>query len=367
MRVFAGQCRLIELGFRQGGPAGYGLRRRLVDGAGAPKGDLSRGEQKSIQTDRVVLVPGPPEEVETVRWIYRAFVEEGRPEREIADILNGRGIRTDLGRPWTRGTVHQVLINEKYAGDNVWNRVSCKLQGARVRNGRDMWVRRDGAFEAVVDRLLFDAAQVIIHERSRRLTNEEMLEALRRLLARRGYLSGLVIDEAEDTPSSGAYQSRFGSLLRAYQLVGFTPDRDYRYIEVNRALRALHPGIVAEAVEGIRRAGGEVVQDPATDLLTVNGEFTASVVLARCQQTAAGSLRWHIRMDTGLAPDITVAIRMAPGNDAVRDYCLLPRRDASLPRLRLGEVNGLLLDAFRFDGLDALFDLAARTDILEAS
>lgn len=218
VRVFAGQCRLIELGFRQGGPAGYGLRRRLVDGAGASKGDLSRGEQKSIQTDRVVLVPGPPEEVETVRWIYRAFVEEGRPEREIADILNGRGIRTDLGRPWTRGTVHQVLINEKYAGDNVWNRVSCKLQGARMRNGRDMWVRRDGAVEAVVDRLLFDAAQVIIHERCRRLTDEEMLEALRRLLARRGYLSGLVIDEADETPSSGAYQSRFGSLLRAVEV-----------------------------------------------------------------------------------------------------------------------------------------------------
>ncbi len=31
-KVFAGQCRLIELGFRQGGPAGYGLRRVLVDG-----------------------------------------------------------------------------------------------------------------------------------------------------------------------------------------------------------------------------------------------------------------------------------------------------------------------------------------------
>ena len=29
-KVFAGQCRLIRLGFRQGGPAGYGLRRQLV-------------------------------------------------------------------------------------------------------------------------------------------------------------------------------------------------------------------------------------------------------------------------------------------------------------------------------------------------
>ena len=94
VKVFAGQCRLIELGFRQGGPAGFGLRRRLVDGAGASKGELSRGQQKSIQTDRVVLVPGPLEEVEAVRWVYRAFVEEGRSEREIADTLNTQGLRT---------------------------------------------------------------------------------------------------------------------------------------------------------------------------------------------------------------------------------------------------------------------------------
>jgi len=57
-KVFSGQCRLIELGFRQGGPPGYGLRRMLIDEAGAEKGELRRGEHKSIQTDRVTLVPG---------------------------------------------------------------------------------------------------------------------------------------------------------------------------------------------------------------------------------------------------------------------------------------------------------------------
>ena len=62
-----------------------------------------------------------------------------------------------------------------------------------------------------------------------------MLDALRRLMEDHGYLSGLIIDEAERVPSSSAYQGRFGSLLRAYELVGFTPDRDYRYIEINRA------------------------------------------------------------------------------------------------------------------------------------
>src|SRR3954463_15564499 len=77
VKVFTGQCRLIELGYRQGGPPGYGLRRSLIDQSGTAKGELARGEQKSLQTDRVVLVPGPDHEVETVRWIYRAFVENG--------------------------------------------------------------------------------------------------------------------------------------------------------------------------------------------------------------------------------------------------------------------------------------------------
>jgi DNA invertase Pin-like site-specific DNA recombinase len=82
VKVFTGQCRLIELGFRQGGPPGYGLRRNLIDQAGAAKSELARGEHKSIQTDRVVLVPGPPEEIHAVRWIYRSFVKDMKSESE---------------------------------------------------------------------------------------------------------------------------------------------------------------------------------------------------------------------------------------------------------------------------------------------
>jgi len=145
-KVFAGQGRLIEKGYRQGGPAGFGLRRTLIDESGATKGILGRGEQKSIQTDRVILTPGPEEEIDTVRRIYHAFVHEGRSEREISEDLNTRGILTDLERPWTRGTVHQLLINAKYVGDNVWNRRSFKLKKKRVQNAPEMWIRSQGAF-----------------------------------------------------------------------------------------------------------------------------------------------------------------------------------------------------------------------------
>jgi len=50
-KTFIGQCRLIELGFRQGGAPGFGLRRKLLDEAGTSKGVLTRGQQKSIHTN----------------------------------------------------------------------------------------------------------------------------------------------------------------------------------------------------------------------------------------------------------------------------------------------------------------------------
>ena len=153
VKVFAGQCRLIEKGYRQGGPAGFGLRRTLIDENGTAKSVLGRGEQKSLQTDRVILTPGPPEEISIVREIYRAFVHQGRSECEIADDLNARGILTDLQRSWTRATVHQLLINEKYVGDNVWNRRSFKLKKKRVQNVPDMWIRAASRHFRCWDRL----------------------------------------------------------------------------------------------------------------------------------------------------------------------------------------------------------------------
>lgn len=73
-KVFQGAANLVKQGFRQGGVAGYGLRRVLVDSNGQVKGELKMGEHKSIQTDRVILAPGPAEEVANVREIFRLFV-----------------------------------------------------------------------------------------------------------------------------------------------------------------------------------------------------------------------------------------------------------------------------------------------------
>lgn len=366
-KVFAGQCRLITLGFRQGGMAGYGLRRLLVDEHRTPKTELTIGQQKSLQTDRVILVPGPDAEVQTVRRIYRLFVERRLNEREIAAVLNAEGILTDLGRPWTRGTTHQVLSNEKYVGNNLFNRTSYKLKQQRIRNPPDKLVRAEGAFQAIVDEELFRKAAAIIAARGRRYSNDEMLDGLNELLHDVGLLSALVIDEREDLPSSSAYRSRFGSLLRAYELIGYSPGRDYQYVETNRFLRSLYPGLIAQIIDDIEGLGASVRRNPLNDLLTINDEFSASVVISRCLRTGAGSLRWKIRFDTSLKPDITLAVRMASDNRTVLDYYMLPHLDFARSDVRMAEENGLYLDAYRVDTLDVFTALAARAPIRRAA
>lgn len=366
-KVFAGQCRLIELGFRQGGPPGYGLRRALIDQSGTSKGELRQGEYKSIQTDRVVLTVGPEPEIAVVQEIYRRFVEDLISEAEMAADLNARGVTGETGRPWTRGTVHQVLINEKYIGNNVWNHVSFKLKKKRVHNDPEMWIRAEGVFPRLIDLHLFEAAQSIIKARSFRMSDEEMLDALRKLKENAGSLSGLLIDETEGLPSSSAYRSRFGSLLRAYQLIRYTPHRDYRYVEINRRLRAFYPNVVDEVVIGLRQVGCDLQVNTDNELITINGELAISIVIARCSQTPGGSYRWRLRFDVGLQPDITIAVRMNVSNHLPLDYYLLPRIDIASAKLKLAENNGLLLDSYRFDSLDPIYAFLQPVRIAEAA
>lgn len=150
-----------------------------------------------------------------VRWIYDQFTRHGQSEAAIARALNEKGIPTDLGRAWASGTVHQVLTNEKYIGNNVYNRTLGKLTAKRRANDPAEWVRSDGAFTAIVSPGVFLSAQRIVEERNRQYSDAEMLERLAHLFRQHGALSGIIIDEAEGTPSASAYQSRFGSLIRA--------------------------------------------------------------------------------------------------------------------------------------------------------
>jgi DNA invertase Pin-like site-specific DNA recombinase len=240
VKVFAGQRRIVEQGFRLGGLAGYGLRRTLIDQNGSIKCGLAKGEWKSIATDRVVLSLGPPEELEIVRSMYAMFVQAGKNEYHIAKELNDRGLKNHLGNIWKAHNIRHILQSEKYIGNLVWNRKSFKLRKTVVRNKPDSWMRTEGAVEAIIERPVFDAAQAIFRDRVHRtrkgrprwLSDEEMLKRLSRVLQEHRKLSRRIIDHSPNLPSCWAYKVRFGGVAKAYGLVGFQKDANQHGLRI---------------------------------------------------------------------------------------------------------------------------------------
>ena len=365
-KVWAGQCNLVAKGFRQGGVAGFGLRRMLLDEAGNPKQELTMGQRKSLLTERVILIPGPDAERQTVRWVYDQFIV-GKSETEIADQLNEQGVKNHFGRQWSLGTVRELLTNEKYVGNNLFNRTSGKMKSRAKPNPESEWVRREHAFEPIVDMERFCTVQDIYRERNKKTTNEELLQGLRDLYASQGRLSALIIDEADFLPPSSLFRTRFGGLLRAYRMIGYTPERDYQYIAINQRLRSLHAEIVADVIQNIENlCGRRIPIDSESSLLELNHNLLISIVISRCFTTPAGTRRWKIRFDTGLHPDITVAVRMDTRNEAIKDYYLLPALEFSHELIKLSEDNVGLLDSFRTDTLDYLLNLSVNISLDKA-
>jgi len=219
VKTYAGEKRLAELGFWAGGQSGYGLRRMIVGPDGQRKQKLKTHEHKSIETDRITLVPGPRCEVEWVRKIFNMALR--RPIPQIVKHLNSQGAKFLDGKPWRYDHVYRLLKTPKYAGFNVWGRTRQELKGRQTRTNPTQWVLKPNAFSAIVDRKLFERVQAVIKKRGAPKTDQELLHRLRRLLAAKGELSTDIINEAEGVSSHSTYKKHFGSLSRVYDLVGY--------------------------------------------------------------------------------------------------------------------------------------------------
>ena len=364
-KVFEGATRLIRKGYKQGGMAAFGLRRVMVDQDGRPKGELKLGEQKGLRTDRVVLAPRPPEEVRIVRWIFEAFAEQGKGETEIARLLNERGVDLESGTPWTNNRIRCMLQNENYIGNLVYARFSCKLRTKAVRNASEQWIRKEGAFKGIVPRELFFKAQAIYQARRQRFTDAEMLQYLRNFLDQRGHLSCLLLNQAKSQPTVGAFKHRFGGIVNAYRLIGFDPRIDYSHLDLNRRLLYLKRELVASLILRLSEAGVSVGWRRRMRTVVLNQEVRVQVVLIRNSPTAFGTSRWVVRCGTKSKPDLVMVARMDVNNEKILDYYLFPSLDPAWRKMRLAEQNPLSLDAYRFQTLDALVRMAARTRLTQ--
>lgn len=91
----------------------WGQRKRFADG----KISIAYGQFLGYRKGVDGLPEIVPEEAETVRTIYRLFIQ-GKTTNAIAATLTKQGIPTPGGKEkWQASTVDSILTNEKYKGD----------------------------------------------------------------------------------------------------------------------------------------------------------------------------------------------------------------------------------------------------------
>ncbi len=323
VKVFAGQKRLAEMGFKQGGHPGYALRRLLLGADRKPKGRLGRGEYKGQLTDRVILIPGPRDEVRVVRRIYKRLLA-GENTVAIARNLNRDGIPYAGVVKWTYSQVTAILTHPKYMGCHVYGRTSQRLRTSMIPMPPSQWVLTPGAFEPLVSLSTFLAAQHVLAARPHNRSDQELLDRLSAHLAKEGRLSLRILRQVEGLPSPEVLRSRFGSYLKACELIGYDRAREVRTNDTRLRMQQLLREWMLRVHEmfpddvSLLRPGGQ-----RRMRLLIRGDIQVSVLVARFKRIRLRKgPQWMVepKPDEGM----TVLLRLTPENSVVQDVHLLP-------------------------------------------
>ncbi|MFC3471249.1 recombinase family protein [Massilia oculi] len=363
-KVFAAQARFIAMGFKQGGHAGYGLRRLALKACGTPRAILEYGESKISATDRVVLVWGPEHEVETVRRVYSLYLEQGSSEAGLARLLNSEEVLSEFGRPWTQAMINSLLTNVKYCGALAYNRRSCKLSTRRTRNAADQWIVNQEAIAPIIDARVFDQVQEERARRLRRRTRDELVPLLQSCHDRHGTVNAKIIAADSLMPDPQLLVRTFGSLMSAYQAAGLPNSPKHAFVTTKRLIAAARAALQQEVETLAVAAGGttDLIDDRSTVL--INGRLRVLIEIAVPRNPRRGQQNWKIRGSPNA--DFTIVGRMEPITGVIADYFLFSQDDLAPGAIYLKDSNLDQFACMRYPTAGAMFGLDC-PGLLEAS
>ena len=198
---------------------------------------LQDTERKAIKSYHNILVPGPRNETETIRTIFSLAVSKANTPREIARQLNRKKMKFAGGRPWDGPSVFRILKNEKYTGSNIFGKTTRRLSSSCHHLPRQLWMIRPQAFMPIIEQEQFDRVQRVIRSRKThpKKPDRYLLDGMKKVLARHGKLTEKLL-KGRGIFDHRTYQKRFGSVLRAYELIGYKPSQ-HAFRSVNNLLK----------------------------------------------------------------------------------------------------------------------------------
>jgi hypothetical protein len=195
-----------------------------------------------------------------------------------------------------------------------------------VKNPDNAWVRGAAAIEPIVDQGIFARAQKLLAERRVEIPEEEMLMRLRLTLRRRGKLNSHIINTTLGLNHVSSYVKHFGSLRKAYALIGYVSPRDCDWIDTRDFWAAEQSRHATELAASLRTELGlqaDLVPDGIG--LDVGGARVVSFLVARRlahrgKDHAAQWKAYRRQISSGLL----AVMRLDAANRQIEDYVLLP-------------------------------------------
>ncbi|WP_310401848.1 recombinase family protein [Paraburkholderia graminis] len=324
-KVFLGQCLNAQRGFHAGGPPGYGLQRILLDGKREQRRPLAQYEYKSVQTDRVVIGPASASEASLVRKIFEWYATQSVTGAAIARRLNEFGLRNRHGRPWQAQNIRRILRSEAYIGTNVYSRTSSKLDGKWGQVPRHDWIRVEDAFEPVVDRRVFTAVQKRMDSARRKLTREEILDGLHKVIRRAGELNQATLRRYRSAPSVEQVMREFGSLYDAYDAVGYVPKLAPERSANRHAERKIEQQVAQVAIQTLQSHGHEVRYEKHTNTFCVDNWLRLSLAVRSPWLIGGHVPYWVARWPDSFPVDFLVYGRIERAGAELVDFHIFPR------------------------------------------
>ena len=355
-KVFAAQSRFVAMGFKQGGFAGYGLRRMALKACGTPRGLLLHGESKVAATDRVTLVWGPMDEVATVRRIYSLYLSDRLSVGEIARRLNNEQLPSESGGAWTQHVLRTILTNVKYCGVLAYNRRSCKLSTPRRHNAREDWVVNTSALPPIIDPEVFAQVQAERARRTYKRSRQELTQLLQACHAKHGRISSSIITADPTMPDMKLFSRVFGSLVQAYEAAQLPGASLFKSAETKRALAAKRRELLNSVIQLAQVAGVTAERTSEQFVVSFNRTIRVRVDILSSYGPRVGRRYWRLYPKPGL--DFIVAGRVDTEMFELLDYLLIPARQLPSTIIYLNAQNLAQYGVSHFRSLRSMFALS---------
>jgi hypothetical protein len=190
------------------------------------------------------------------------------------------------------------------------------------------WILKHEAFEPIIDPVTFVEAQKILEERTFNKTDEELLDSLRALLASERRLSLTLIQNSALVPSPSTYRNRFGSLRRAYEMIGYGYPDQFGPIDLRGRTMALRDQLIARIADmfpnevTIVRRGGRW-----RSRLRLSSGLIVSVLIARSIRVWRDTVRWQVDPVQHERRFLTLLARLDERNSSFLDFHVFPNLD----------------------------------------